>query len=145
MLVSQIKLYPRTSIDSSRRVRQLAHTVQGHIAVACGKRIARHMPKLVGAWLAGLYDNDRPVAKAARESFNRIFPTEDKMKAIWKVYKIAILEYSRDAILRETVQTLSDERTVSPDDAEAKYARVVSSCISVITHLLGKSLGAPAS
>jgi len=113
--------------------------VQGHIAAAYGKRIARHMPKLVGAWLAGLYDNDRPVAKAARESFNRVFPIEDKMRAIWKVYHLPILEYSRGAILRETVQTLSDERTVSPDDAEAKYARVVGSNISVITHLIGKS------
>lgn len=100
------------------------------------------MPKLVGAWLAGLYDNDRPVAKAARDSFTRVFPTEEKMRAIWKVYHSPILEYTQDAILRETVQTLSDERTVSPDDAEAKYARVVGSSISVITHLLGKLLDA---
>ena len=96
------------------------------------------MPKLVGAWVSGLYDNDRPVAKAARESLNRVFPAEEKLQAIWKVYHSTILEYSREAILRETVQTLSDERTVSPDDAEAKYARVVGSSISVITHLLGK-------
>lgn len=97
------------------------------------------MPKLVGAWLAGLYDNDRPVAKATRESFSRVFPTKDKMRAVWKVYHSPILAYSQEAILRETVQTLSDERTASPDDAEAKYARVVGSSISVITHLLGKS------
>ena len=96
------------------------------------------MPKLVGAWLAGLYDNDRPVAKATRDSLKNVFPTEEKIRSIWKVYQSAILEYSRDAILRETIQSLSDERTVSPDDAEAKYARVVGTCISVVTNMLGK-------
>ena len=96
------------------------------------------MPKLVGAWSAGLYDNDRPVAKAARDSFRQVFPTQEKISAIWRVYQFPILEYSRDAILRETVQTLSDERTVSPDDAEAKYARVVGTSISVITNMLGE-------
>ncbi|KAI9877231.1 MAG: hypothetical protein M1830_004467 [Pleopsidium flavum] len=110
----------------------------GHIAVSCGKRIARHMPNLVGAWLAGLHDNDRPVAKAAQDSFRHVFPTQHKMRAVWKVYQSPILEYSRDAILKETVQSLSDERTVSPDDAEAKYARVVGTNISVITDSLAE-------
>ncbi len=96
------------------------------------------MPKLVGAWLAGLHDNDRPVAKAARDSFKHVFPTQDKMRAVWKVYQLPILEYSRDAILQETVQSLSDERTVSPDDAEAKYARVVGTSISIVTNMLGQ-------
>lgn len=95
------------------------------------------MPKLIGAWLAGLYDNDRPVAKAAKESLERVFPTEDKLRSLWKVYQVPILDYSSYTILHETVQSLSDERTVSPDDAEAKYARVVGTSISVITNMLG--------
>ena len=61
------------------------------------------------------------------------------MKNLWKVYQLSFLEYSRDAILKETVQTLSDERTVSPDDAEAKYARVVGAAILVVFHILGQS------
>ena len=95
------------------------------------------MPNLVGAWLAGLYDNDRPVAKAARESLASVFLTQEKMQAVWNIYRTPIIEYCRDAILRESVQSLSDERATSPDDAEAKYARVVATSISVVTNMLG--------
>ena len=109
------------------------------MAVSSGKRLARHMRKVVGAWLAGLYDSDRLVARAAQEALDQIFPTQEKMLAVWRVYTRAIMEYAHDAVLRETAQTLSDERTVSPDDAEAKHARVVGTGLSLLSHLLGAS------
>lgn len=96
------------------------------------------MPKVVGPWAAGLYDDDRSVVRAAQESFRHVFSTDEKMKNLWKVYQKALLEYSRNAILGESVQTLSDERTVSPDDAQAKYARVVGAAIMVVAHILGQ-------
>ena len=37
---------------------------------------------------------------------------------------------------KETPLTLSDERTASPDDAEAKYSRVISACIALLGSLL---------
>lgn len=129
-------MYPRTSIDTSRRVRQLAHVLQGQIALSSGKRMAKHMPVAAGAWLAGLYDNDRLVARAAQESFKQVFATPEKARNVWKVFQRPILEYIRDAVLRETVLTLSDERTVSPDDAEAKHARVLGTGISVLVNLM---------
>ncbi|KAI9809452.1 MAG: hypothetical protein M1827_006832 [Pycnora praestabilis] len=136
LLEAWVKLYPRSSIDSSRRVRQLSHTIQGQISVTCGKRIAKYMPRLIGAWLAGLYDNDKTVSRAAQDSFKQVFISSDKMRSVWKAYERPILEYARDAIFRETVQSLNDERTVSPDDAEAKYARVIATGILVILNLL---------
>ncbi|KAI9775587.1 MAG: hypothetical protein M1835_005753 [Candelina submexicana] len=135
VLEAWVKIYPRISIDSSRRVRQLAHTLHGHIAVSCGKRVARHVPKIVGAWLGGLYDNDRLVSKAAQQSFKQVFPTQEKVHNVWRSYSRPILEYCRDALLRETVQTLSDERTVSPDEAETKYAALVGTTLSVVINL----------
>lgn len=47
-----------------------------------------------------------------------------------------MLEYLEDAILHHTPQTLSDERTTSPDDANAKHARVVSSGLLSVDQLL---------
>ncbi|KAI9801446.1 MAG: hypothetical protein M1833_002678 [Piccolia ochrophora] len=138
VLEAWIKLYPRTSIDSSRRVRQLAHTLQGQIASASGKRIAKHMPAVIGPWLAGLYDNDRPVAAAAQDAFNQVFPGQEKMRNIWKVYERAIMEHAQNAVFRETVLTLSDERTVSPDDAKAKHSRVVATGISLLTNMMSE-------
>ncbi|KAI9882616.1 MAG: hypothetical protein M1823_005635 [Watsoniomyces obsoletus] len=127
-----IQLYPRLSIDTERRVRQLAHNVLGQIAALSGKQLARHMPSIVGPWLAGMYDNDRIVRKAAQDAFEQTFLLEEKLREVWRVYQRSILDHAKDCILRETVTTLSDERTVSQDDADAKYARVVATGISLL-------------
>lgn len=65
-----------------------------------------------------------------------MFPTPEKAAGLRKTFQEPILEYCKDALLNETIQTLSDERTVSKDDAEATYARVVSTSVAVITSLL---------
>jgi hypothetical protein len=134
--VLQIKTYPRASIDNAKAVRQNAHALQGQLAAAAGKRFAKHMPASVGAWLCGLYDSDRSVAEATQNSLRQVFNTPEKIQNIRKAYQQPLLEYCRDAIDKESAQTLSDERTVSPDDAEAKYSRVISACISLLGSLL---------
>ncbi|KAH0537719.1 hypothetical protein FGG08_005526 [Glutinoglossum americanum] len=137
VLEAWIRLYPRISVDSARKVRQLAHVLQGRIFISSGGRMMKHMPKIAGAWLAGTWDNDRLVSRTARDSIKGVFGTEEKRR-YWIKYGRQILEYSRDAILKETVHSLSDERVVSPDDAEAKYARVVATSVCVIRHLLSE-------
>ncbi|KAF2083345.1 RING zinc finger protein-like protein [Saccharata proteae CBS 121410] len=136
LLEAWTQLYPRTSIDSSRRVRQLAHAVHGQIAAASGKRIAKHMPKVVGAWLSGTFDNDKGVARSAQEAFAQVFSTPEKLRTVRKAYQQQLLEYCRDVIDKESATTLSDERSVSADDAEAKYNRVISSSVAVMASLL---------
>lgn len=76
-------------------------------------------------------------SNAAKESLKQVFPTEDKLKNVWRVYLGPILQYCSDAIIKETSNTLSDERTVSPDDASAKHARVVAAAIHVVRHVIG--------
>ena len=134
--INQVKLFPRLSIDSVRRVRQLAHTLNGQICAKCGKRSARHMPRIAGPWLAGTFDTDRAVSRAALDSINLVFPTAEKVHGVRKAFQRAILEYCRDAALHETVNTLNDERIVNSDDAEATYARVVVTCLSVLNSLI---------
>lgn len=98
--------------------------------------MAKHMPQTVGAWLAGLYDTDRSVAEATQSSLRRVFSTAEKIQSLRRAYQKPILEFCRDAIVQESTFTLSDERTVSPDDAEAKYSRVVSFCLALLGSLL---------
>ena len=136
LLEAWIKIYPRTSIDNAKAVRQNAHLVHGQFAVSAGKRIARYMPKSVAAWLCGLYDSDKSVVDATQTSLRQVFNTPEKLQSIRKVYQQPILEYCRDAIDKESTATLSDERVVSKDDAEAKYSRVISACISLLGSLL---------
>lgn len=117
-------------------MRQLAHVIQGQIAAKCGKRLVKYLPELAGPWLAGAQDSDRGVAKAAQDALKQTFPTPEKLQGLSKVFHQSILEYCRDAVTNETVQTLSDERTVSTDDAEATYARVIGTSLAVISNLL---------
>ncbi|KIW66293.1 hypothetical protein PV04_08490 [Phialophora macrospora] len=136
LLNAWILLYPRTSIDNSRRVRQLAHTLQGTFTTLAGKRIAPHLPKVIGAWLSGVYDSDRLVARTAQDSISTAFNTEDKRRTLWKVYRGALLEYANDAILVQTSQTLSDERSTTPDDAESKFIRVVGNAVQLLSQVI---------
>ncbi|KAL8654414.1 MAG: hypothetical protein Q9226_003448, partial [Calogaya cf. arnoldii] len=138
VLEAWIKVYPRTSIDTARRVRQLAHQLQGAIARISGKRFVRCMPDVVGAWLAGQFDGDKMVSRAAQESFKQTFPTHEKMKNVWKIYLGSILQFCSDAIFKENINTLSDERTVSPEDASNKHVRVVTAALFVIQYVLGR-------
>ncbi|KXG50701.1 Zinc finger, RING-type [Penicillium griseofulvum] len=134
-----VRIYPRLSIDLSRRVRQVAHPIQGTIAGIVGKRIVPTLPKVIGAWIAGIYDNDRPVHRAALESFTRVFTTEEKRNNVWRIYQSSILDFVDDVILHQTSLTLSDERTVKRDDAEGKYARVAGAAILLFNRVLGNS------
>ncbi|KAI4200351.1 MAG: hypothetical protein LQ350_003999 [Teloschistes chrysophthalmus] len=139
VLDAWIKVYPRTSIDTARRVRQLAHQLQGTIAHKSGKAFAKCMPDVVGAWLAGLFDGDKMVSRSAQSSFKEVFQSEEKINNVWTVYSGSILQYCSDVVFKETVYTLSDERTVSPDDAAAKYARVVAAAVLVVRYVLETS------
>ncbi|KAL2855908.1 hypothetical protein BJY01DRAFT_196425 [Aspergillus pseudoustus] len=138
-LEAWVRIYPRASIDVYRRVRQTTHSVQGSVASLVGKRIARFLPKVVGAWLAGVYDNDKPVHQSALDSFTQVFSTDEKRAGVWKIYQSSILDFVDDVILQQTHNTLSDERTVKPDDAAAKYARVVGTAILLLNRILGNT------
>lgn len=118
-------------------MRQNAHSTQGSIASLVGKRIVRFLPKVIGPWIAGVYDNDKPVHRSAVESFTRVFSTDEKRNGVWKVYQSSILGFVDDVVLQQTPLTLSDERTVKPDDAEAKYARVVGTALLLFNRILG--------
>lgn len=76
------------------------------------------------------------MARAAQESLSFAFTNDDRRRALWKVYKDALIDYAEDAILVQTPKTLSDERSTSPDDADAKFVRVVGNAIFMLCHLI---------
>ena len=94
------------------------------------------MPMVIGPWLAGTFDNDKRVMRAALNAFTQLFPSEEKQKNLWRIYQPSIIKYCRDVILKESIRSLSDERTTSPDDAKAKYARVTGSALLLVVSVL---------
>lgn len=95
----------------------------------------RHIPNTVGAWLAGQYDRDRAVARAASDGLTSFLTTPEKEAAFWKKCQSQILNFASDAI-QETTDSLSDERSTTREDAEAKYYRVVNASLSLVLNLL---------
>lgn len=132
-----VQLYPRTSIDNARRVRELSHALQFELLKSARKRMERHTPSIVGAWLAGLYDRDRVVARSANDGLSSFLNSPEKTLGFWKKCQGQILDYAVDAI-QETQDTLSDERSTTKEDAEAKYFRVITSSLSLVLGLLQK-------
>lgn len=96
------------------------------------------MPRVIGVWLAGLYDNDRATSKAANDALKLVFSSEEKIAKVWKAYQADIVKYCTNVVLHETVDTLSDERQVSPDDAQNKFARVIATSVLALGHLICK-------
>lgn len=137
VLEAWAKIYPRLSIDNSRRVRELAHVVQSDLLKSARKRFEKFIPPTVGAWIGGTYDRDRPVSKAAADGLHSFLDNDVKITAFWRKCQRQILEFVQEAI-QETPSTLSDERTVNADDSQAKYDRVISMSLSLIINLFAK-------
>ncbi len=97
----------------------------------------KRLPEFAGTWLAGMYDKDRMVSKAAKDSVTSFLDTGDKQLKFWKLFQPQILDYARDA-LNETPQTLCDERSMSADEIQETFFRVVGSGISLVVNLLSQ-------
>ncbi|KAK0636805.1 hypothetical protein B0T17DRAFT_483366 [Bombardia bombarda] len=138
VLEAWTQLYARTSIDNSRRVRELSHTLLLELFNSAKNRMAKRIPSIVGPWLAGTFDRDRAVSRAATDSLSALLTTEDKTAQFWRRCQIQILDYAIEAI-SETPDTLSDERSTTKEDIEAKYYRVVGSSLSLVLNLLKKA------
>ncbi|EOO00110.1 putative c3hc4 type (ring finger) zinc finger containing protein [Phaeoacremonium minimum UCRPA7] len=121
--------------DNSRRVRELSHNLQLELVKSARKRMERRIPRIVGSWLAGTFDKDRVVARAASDGLSSFLNTDEKFLQFWKRCQTQILDFAIEAI-QETPDTLSDERSTTADDAEAKYLRVVGGSLSLVLGLL---------
>ncbi|CAK7225973.1 hypothetical protein SCUCBS95973_006046 [Sporothrix curviconia] len=135
VLEAWVQCYPRLSIDDARRVRELAHTLQLALMQSARKRMERHLPKVAGPWLAGTYDRDRAVAKAAAGGLASFLTTDDKTTLFWKRLQPQILAYAT-AALQETPTTLSDMRSSTQDEADLKYYRVLYGSVALVLALV---------
>lgn len=97
-----------------------------HAAVVkrVGKNIAMYLKQLAGAWFTSQYDTYPLAASAATNSFNRTFPPWKLVDAIvhcqWE-----ILMYINDNITVRTAQTLSTQKSLTNEEMETKYQRVL--------------------
>lgn len=137
LTAQQVQLYPRLSIDDSARVRELSHQVLFQLLNAAKKRVGKRLSDFVGPWLAGTFDRDKRVSRAAAEGLSSLIQTKEKEEAFYKATRTRVLEFATEAI-RETPDTLSDERSTTKQDSDAKYSRVVGASLSLVLHLMSR-------
>jgi E3 ubiquitin-protein ligase listerin len=133
----KVELYPKLAIDHSRRVREVAHHVQHEMTARVKKRMEKHMPSIISTWFAGISDRDRAVSKAARDGLASFLNTDDKILKCWRLFQEQILQYAHNA-LDETPQSLCDERSMSADEIQETYLRVLGSSASLVERLLSQ-------
>lgn len=95
----------------------------------------KSVPRVVGPWLAGTFDRDRAVSRAATEGLSSFLTTPEKIVQFWRRCQQQILNYANDAV-NETAETLSDHRSTNADDADAKYFRVLAGSLALVLNLL---------
>ena len=59
--------------------------------------------------MTSLNDSDRQVSRAANESFQKVFDTENKRQIVWEKYGVDVLNYISDVLYNETAETISNE------------------------------------
>lgn len=131
-------MYPRASIDNSRRVRELSHSLQCELMKSARNRMGKRLASCVGPWFAGSFDKDRGVARAATDGLSKFCDTEEKLTNVWRKCQGQILDYAKEAI-KETPDTLSDARTTTKEDVEVKYHRVAGGSLSLVLNLLNRA------
>lgn len=122
------RLYSVLATDMEHRVREAAHVAHLEVVSKVKRNLAPFLKQLIGPWFTSQYDNYPPAATAAKQSFEAAFPPNKTYEVI-VFCEEEILSYICDNLTNQTAETLSNIKVVSPEDAEAKYERVLLSSL----------------
>ncbi|KAK4881955.1 hypothetical protein RN001_005274 [Aquatica leii] len=122
------RLYCALATDVDHKVREATHLAHQQVVSKSKRNLAPFLKQFAGPWFTSQYDTYAPAASAATKSFQDAFPKNKIPEAI--VYcQEEILAYICDNLTVHTAQTLSNPKTTTTEDAEAKYQRVLISSL----------------
>ncbi|EFN85458.1 E3 ubiquitin-protein ligase listerin [Harpegnathos saltator] len=131
------RLYCALAIDIDHRVREATQLAHAAVVKRVGKSIAMYLKQLAGTWFISQYDTYPPAASAATNSFNSTFPPWKLVNAIihcqWE-----ILMYISDNITVQTAQTLSTQKSLTGEEMETIYQRVLVSSLQAYSYYFKK-------
>lgn len=123
-------------IDVDRKVRESVMLVHLDITRASSKKLAPILKKIIGAWIIARFDVSKEVSNLAKESFLCSFSQKNEQVLVH--CQAELLDYLKNNILDQTVESMSDSRYTSAEDMAAKYARTVASSFDAFSYVLGK-------
>ncbi|XP_046596991.1 E3 ubiquitin-protein ligase listerin isoform X1 [Neodiprion lecontei] len=122
------RIYCLLAIDVEHRVREAAHVAHLAIVKPAGRNIAPYLKQLAGPWFTSQYDTYAPAASAATNAFQQTFPPNKLADAIAHCQE-EILTYICDNITNQTPQTLGNNKTVTPEEMDMRYQRLLISSL----------------
>ncbi|KAL7296700.1 hypothetical protein TKK_0010114 [Trichogramma kaykai] len=133
------RIYSQLSLDIDHRVREAVQVSHTTLVQRVGRTIATYLKQLAGPWFVAQYDTYPPAASAATNGFNNTFPPPKFVSAIAHC-QVEILTYISDNLIILSPQSLSTNKSVPPEEKEAKYERLLCSSLQAYSFYL-KTVG----
>uniref|UniRef100_A0A3Q3VQT5 E3 ubiquitin-protein ligase listerin n=1 Tax=Mola mola TaxID=94237 RepID=A0A3Q3VQT5_MOLML len=129
------RIYCKTSGDHNRRIREATQQAFEQLVLKVRRSLAPFLKSLMGHWILSQCDTYSPAASAACQAFQAAFSPAKQPEAL-SFCKDEILNVLQDILLKETADTLSDPQSVTKEEREAKYERMLTSSLLGVKRLL---------
>ncbi|XP_044078917.1 E3 ubiquitin-protein ligase listerin [Siniperca chuatsi] len=129
------RIYCKISVDHDRRIREATQQAFEQLVLKVRRSLAPFLKSLMGHWILSQCDTYTPAASAACQAFQAAFSPTKQPEAL-SFCKDEILNVLQDILLKETADTLSDPQSVTEEEREAKYLRMLTSSLLGVKRLL---------
>ncbi|KAM4546387.1 E3 ubiquitin-protein ligase listerin [Fundulus diaphanus] len=129
------RIYCKISVDHDRRIREATQQAFEQLVLKVRRSLAPFLKSLMGHWILSQCDTYTPAASAACQAFQAAFSPAKQPEALG-FCKDEILNVLQDILLKETSDTLSDPQSVTGEEREAKYVRMLTSSMLGVKRLL---------
>lgn len=134
------KYYLNLASDPEHTVREQTQTVLQLLMAKCKKAMAPYLKLLVPVWLGSRFDTYAPAASIASQSFRDTFAgNANRSREVCMHCQVEILEYATRNLTFHTAATLSIGKSLTPEDAEQKYQRVIISSLKLLSFFMGQT------
>lgn len=129
------RIYCKISVDHDRRIREATQQAFEQLVLKVRRSLAPFLKSLMGHWILSQCDTYTPAASAACQAFQAAFSPTKQPEAL-SFCKDEILSVLQDILLKETADTLSDPQSVTEEERDAKYVRMLTSSLLGVKRLL---------
>ncbi|KAF3840790.1 hypothetical protein F7725_006652 [Dissostichus mawsoni] len=121
--------------DHDRRIREATQQAFEQLVLKVRRSLAPFLKSLMGHWILSQCDTYTPAASAACQAFQAAFSPSKQPEAL-SFCKDEMLNVLQDVLLKETADTLSDPQSVTEEEREGKYVRMLTSSLLGVKRLL---------
>uniref|UniRef100_A0A3P8U663 E3 ubiquitin-protein ligase listerin n=1 Tax=Amphiprion percula TaxID=161767 RepID=A0A3P8U663_AMPPE len=129
------RIYCKISVDHDRRIREATQQAFEQLVLKVRRSLAPFLKSLMGHWILSQCDTYTPAASAACQAFQAAFSPTKQPEAL-SFCKDEILSVLQDILLKETADTLSDPQSVTEEERDTKYVRMLTSSLLGVKRLL---------